>query len=210
MNGVLTGGFAWRCWRVGTRAGAPRLRNPWTSSGTYWWEPGKVENARCFWPDGVSPLVDRCQGYMSEDCSCGIRGMDTVSNLAAFFHCQHNLIGRDPHKADVVGRIQLGGRVHRTFPDGDVMVGYRRAEFARIVGPLYVSPLMGGHYEALAAAYGPVEVLPPSAVPSGSEGQQGWLDSLAAHLEGSDARARAAVDHPMRNWYRFAMFGGGA
>lgn len=73
-------GTGWRIWRVGggPLGGGALLRNPWTNSGfTWWWyTPAEVQIAECF--------HRACRGLVSETCTCGVRSMATLSNLAAF------------------------------------------------------------------------------------------------------------------------------
>lgn len=182
-------GAGWRIWRVERRTfgGPPLLRNPWANSGqTYWWEPGRVEVAECFWLEGVSvgwlgKAPRRCGGYVSVRCTCGIRSMDTIACLAAFLATDRQL-DRHPEKAAVVGRVRFGGRVEHRNPGLRPPEGYNRSEFAELIGPLFVSPMAASHADGLRRTYrGCAEVVPPDATPAGSaQRQQEWVEQLAA------------------------------
>lgn len=124
-----------------------------------------------------------CQGFMSRRCSCGIRSMATLSDLAAFL-VNKNHIRWDPPKATVVGRIRIGGRAQTTSPaDGifGALNGYQRSEYARVVGPLYVSPLGSRWADGLRDRYEPgVEVI--SSDESFGGDMTSWIENLAASV----------------------------
>jgi len=159
----------------------PRLRNPLNSSGVVdWWQPGEIQRAECFWPKGVPGGSGRCLGYVSKDCTCGIRSMATLRDLAAFL-AHDRQIHRYPLKAAVVGRVRIGGRVEHRIPGLPRREGYARSEFAVLAGPLYVSPFGGAkHLDALARDYRGVEVVAPDLPHTNA---QEWLEELAAHVE---------------------------
>jgi hypothetical protein len=166
-------GEGWRCWRVVDTARGTRLRNPWTNSNlTVMWEPWQVQRADCFW---------RCSDRVSPRCSCGIRSMRTLEQLAAAFLRGGEQLRRHPLKATVVGRILIGGRIERQIPGplSKPKPGYQRAEFATLAGPLYVSPLGADHLEGLLRAYGGMVPVHAPTVAAEQVGQQEWLEGLA-------------------------------
>ena len=182
---VSWAGHGWRIWRVELDPqGLPTLRNPWDNSGqTYWWQPGEVQQAECFWPLGASPMVSRCSGYVSERCTCGIRSMATLTDLAAFLARDRHLI-RYPRKAAVVGRVRIGGKMQHRIPGLPKRQGYQRSEFAYLAGPIFVSPFGGAsrHFDALTARYSGVEVVGPDLIPDASSNQD-WLERLGKDLD---------------------------
>lgn len=171
-------GEGWRCWRVVERDGVVRLQNPWQNSGYEWlWEPGGVEVAECFWAKRPGGLT--CQGLVSPVCSCGVRSMDSLANLAWFLEAPAR---RDPAKASVIGRIELGGRMQTQIPGRNLGAGYQRALYARIAGPLYVSPLAAGFADALRDAYAPLQVHAPDGWtdPAPTAGYMAWRQERSA------------------------------
>ena len=189
-------GTAWRLWNVGGLLPAPRLINPWETSGmTYTWQPGTVQTARCFWmkpmrssgfvfyadsPEWARDLGLVCQGLVAEACTCGIRSMMTLANLAAFWGAHPDV----PHRASVVGRIRYGGKVQHRIPDLKVREGYTRSEYAELVGPLFVSPFGGAGWRAgrLASEYAPIELFGPEHIVDAADTHD-WLEKLAERVE---------------------------
>jgi hypothetical protein len=182
-------GTGWRCWQVGQRrfGGLPMLRNPWANSGlTFWWEPGAVQVAECFWDNGVPVfgMKAQCQGTVAPTCTCGVRSMTTLENLAAFMASDRQL-DRHPEKAAAIGRVRIGGRIQHHNPGLPRPEGYNRSEYAELIGPVFVSPLADRWTGGLSAQYGPdVLVVPPESTPAGvARGQQAWLEALAEWVE---------------------------
>ncbi len=185
-NEVEWTGYGWRIWRVGYRTwgGLPMLRNPWANAGvTFWWDPRKVQVAECFWPMSDQTPIDRCNGYLSSSCTCGIRSIASLRSLAAFL-AGDGTLRRDPSKAGAVGLVRIGGRVQRRNPGLAPPAGYQRSEFAELVGPLYVSPSGARWADGLEQQYRRIQVVSPEP----GAAMQGWLAGLAEHLEPNEPR----------------------
>jgi hypothetical protein len=176
-------GAGWRLWRVEKIHRGSRLRNPWTDTTRPFWERGEVHVAECIWRD--SDGSSSCIGYVSASCTCGIRSMATLLDLANFVSDGRQLIGHPP-KAWVVGRVRIGGRVQHQIPALPPQHGYQRSEFAEIDGPLYVSPGAAKHLKDVVAHYGSARspVFGPDFI-TGADGPHDWLELLAgAHVAG--------------------------
>ncbi len=105
--------------------------------------------------------------------------MSTLEQLATFLRREGEQLRRHPLKATVVGRIAIGGRVERQIPGLTPKPGYQRSEYARLVGPLYVSPLGVDHLDGLRWAYAGMVTVHPPDVSAEQVGQQQWLERLA-------------------------------
>ena len=174
-------GAGWRLWRVEKFRRGVRLCNPWTKTTRPVWERGQVHVAECIWRnrDGSSG----CKGSVSASCTCGIRSMATLPDLATFLAMGRQLDGH-PDKASVVGRVRIGGKVQHHIPALQPHQGYQRSEFAQIDGPLFVAPVAARHFKAVAAHYGSARspVFGPDLI-TGADGPQDWLEQLAVRAE---------------------------
>ena len=170
-------GVGWRLWAVEGRGAGARLRSPWTSTARATWHRGEVHVAECVWRnrDGSSA----CLGLVSVSCTCGIRSMASLPDLAGWLADGRQLDG-DEATPLVVGRVRIGGRVQHRVGALEPHRGYQRSELAQIDGPLFVSPAAAEYEEAVAAGYGSArsQVFGPDLI-TGAHGQQDWLEKLA-------------------------------
>jgi hypothetical protein len=188
-------GVGWRLWSVEERDPGVRLRNPWAGAPGGTWYRDEVHVAECIWRnrDGSSA----CLGLVSASCTCGIRSLATLPDLAGFLADGRQLDGFEATPL-VVGRVRIGGRVQHRVGALEPHRGYQRSEFAEIDGPLFVSPSAAEHVHGVAASYGSARspVFGPKLV-TGVRGQQDWLEKLAERAEGL-LSARTAPPEPRR------------
>lgn len=174
-------GVGWRLWAVEECDAGVRLRNPWAGTAGGTWRRGEVHVAECIWRNRDASSA--CLGLVSVSCTCGIRSMATLPDLAGFLADGRQLDGYDTTPL-VVGRVRIGGRVQHRVGALEPHRGYQRSEFAQIDGPLLVSPSAAEHVQALVSCYGSARspVFAPDLV-ARAHGQQDWLEKLAVRAE---------------------------
>jgi hypothetical protein len=131
---------AWRCWGLWHTPGLLVSRlDPFKPPGSIEWQAGWQPPAACAFHDHAAP---------DPGCRCGWRGEPDLTVLtwwlAYFKRVNVHAIGR----VELGGRILVGDSAHQEIPH------IRRAEYARVVGPLVLGPGHERHAGPLADRYG--------------------------------------------------------